>query len=839
MSLITDAHFGGNIILTRDSLNEGQPFAETLKEIVFSGFRYPGGGVTEDQTWANGGLDRMFGEPIEPGSENYVLTIHEALDFSAMSGKPMTLVVPTFQFYDKESGAFDHLRFDRYVDKLETAIKTHPGAQIKALEIGNEYWGSKAWGSLTGFEYGTIANTEIPVLNDMIERLSNDLPSWTAPNIGIQAGVQWQAEQGPDGKWTAVGPQESADIISNISLEHRGMISTIFQHSYPDADTITQNLNWAIRPMEVFENSEGFASDLNFTFSEFNIGANTAVGIDQGAAWIEAFSKAVGLGVDSIDHWGISYDWLSNKFYDTKFPPAESDGGKIVTIATPMGQVYDIAQSHLVGKTTMTDVEAVQNIKATEGLGVTGFEDDGQQIVFLHNPTAETERVDLAGIPEEMHMSVRILKPADAPHSSWFDESARAVTKTDDIADARGDMKVVSGDGVEDHYDLQPGEMLVVVVSEPGRDLLIEGAHNVTDPGTGMVDDLIVGGQGDDILRGHVGNDTIEGGGGRNVTSGGTGDDRLVASDKGDVIFADGGDDTVVGGEGDDLIFSGGADDQGSSVIEGGAGRDIFLIGGGSNASIEDLSNQDYIGLGGAFADRGALREAAEVVGEDITISMPDGSQVLLVGQAAQIDTFHGQVLDFMEQEQITEITNSYLSELTYDQIVEIFHQKEQFEQSSPGVEMPYFDELEETIALLDIEQPDQEVPHARSPTGGHVDDNLDYPTVPSLEDDPQEHEPDDAYADQDPTDASGGSCFIATAAYGDPRHPDVVALRAFRDNHLVKTFVGRTFVRLYWIVGPKLAARTRPEQVHAQLARYTLSKTVGILRLFRRTYGK
>ncbi|WP_282029943.1 hypothetical protein [Paracoccus marcusii] len=139
MPLITDAHFGANIILTRDSLRDGQPFAETLKEIDFSGFRYPGGGVTEDQTWANGGLARMFGDPIEPGSEDYVMTINEALEYASLTGKPMTVVVPTFQFYDKQGGVFDHSGFDRYVDRLETALKAFPDAVVRDLEIGNEY----------------------------------------------------------------------------------------------------------------------------------------------------------------------------------------------------------------------------------------------------------------------------------------------------------------------------------------------------------------------------------------------------------------------------------------------------------------------------------------------------------------------------------------------------------------------------------------------------------------------------------------------------------------------------------------------------------------------------
>jgi hypothetical protein len=54
------------------------------------------------------------------------------------------------------------------------------------------------------------------------------------------------------------------------------------------------------------------------------------------------------------------------------------------------------------------------------------------------------------------------------------------------------------------------------------------------------------------------------------------------------------------------------------------------------------------------------------------------------------------------------------------------------------------------------------------------------------------------------------GSCFVATAVYGDPSHEDVVALRAFRDRHLTEGARGRramsVIVALYRQLGPPLA---------------------------------
>lgn len=50
------------------------------------------------------------------------------------------------------------------------------------------------------------------------------------------------------------------------------------------------------------------------------------------------------------------------------------------------------------------------------------------------------------------------------------------------------------------------------------------------------------------------------------------------------------------------------------------------------------------------------------------------------------------------------------------------------------------------------------------------------------------------------------GGCFIATAAYGSCLHPLVVLFTQFRDQVLVKNFIGRAFIRLYYSYSPSLA---------------------------------
>lgn len=49
-------------------------------------------------------------------------------------------------------------------------------------------------------------------------------------------------------------------------------------------------------------------------------------------------------------------------------------------------------------------------------------------------------------------------------------------------------------------------------------------------------------------------------------------------------------------------------------------------------------------------------------------------------------------------------------------------------------------------------------------------------------------------------------SCYIATAVYGDYNAPEVKVLRSFRDEKLLKSNAGRSFVKGYYLVGPVLA---------------------------------
>lgn len=62
------------------------------------------------------------------------------------------------------------------------------------------------------------------------------------------------------------------------------------------------------------------------------------------------------------------------------------------------------------------------------------------------------------------------------------------------------------------------------------------------------------------------------------------------------------------------------------------------------------------------------------------------------------------------------------------------------------------------------------------------------------------------------------GMCFVATAAYGSPLAPEVIIFRKFRDENLLTSELGSTFVAIYYRISPFFANL---------IARHELLKTV------------
>ncbi len=130
------------------------------------------------------------------------------------------------------------------------------------------------------------------------------------------------------------------------------------------------------------------------------------------------------------------------------------------------------------------------------------------------------------------------------------------------------------------------------------------------------VDDVLVGGVGNDELLGGGGDDVLVGGDGRDLLDGGSGNDKLYAGDDKDRLVGGSGDDELRaglgndkldGGHGDDLLFGEGDDDRmfgrsGNDELSGGEGQDL-LDGGPGDDELRGNAGDDEL-LGDAGRDR-------------------------------------------------------------------------------------------------------------------------------------------------------------------------------------------------------------------------------------------
>jgi hypothetical protein len=70
--------------------------------------------------------------------------------------------------------------------------------------------------------------------------------------------------------------------------------------------------------------------------------------------------------------------------------------------------------------------------------------------------------------------------------------------------------------------------------------------------------------------------------------------------------------------------------------------------------------------------------------------------------------------------------------------------------------------------------------------------------------------------------------CYIATACYGNEFAPEVLHLKLFRDNVLAKSFLGRLFIKTYYLLSPPIAEKLKnKERLNTIIRNQILNKIV------------
>lgn len=547
------------------------------------------------------------------------------------------------------------------------------------------------------------------------------------------------------------------------------------------------------------------------------------------------------IGGDLIWSWHLYPDWGNTKHLDFDQSTLES------SLASRIGGILD------------------DNILLTE-TQFYGHDNDGDGLADFVYPTAEGEAMSSFNFSSgaewlaENGIGMTYWPPVGRA-SAYLTNAGKGKFEIN-IAPAAHANNIWSYDEIGDAHEQGDQSLAAEASSEVfktpfgqafgkgGNDTIdgLDDMRNMLYGGDG--EDVITGGNQMDFIFGQRGNDNITGGEGNDFLYGGAGQDSIYGDDGNDLIDGGSDADLLSGGDGDDVLIAGGGDE----VRAGKGGDTLYVTGEDADQGpvyITEWDKDDRISLEN-WEGKGRVKfvtEEVEIEGQDpglrLTIEDNPAFDVVMTADAAK--GFLG-ADSFVGHEHEPEIT--------------------QYEPAGDAPDHAFDPETGDLtwIGPKPNEEPDTDDQPNDDKTPGKGDDHEDK-TADGTDEDPNggtdtgganpgvatgtpppdksnslpgEEDEEDVYDDgrydddsddyQDVSTASGGACFVATAAYGDRMHSDVVALRHFRDQHLIKYRLGRTFIRFYWRVGPTMAALTTPASLHGTIARVALARLTRIL---------
>jgi Ca2+-binding RTX toxin-like protein len=363
--------------------------------------------------------------------------------------------------------------------------------------------------------------------------------------------------------------------------------------------------------------------------------------------------------------------------------PASHSGARCESVCT--------VSAHGAGQRLVCDLSAGGSGSSGEGYLVHDFMGGGQGADFsawgthgggasfccrVNDRKDKILRVDLLGVPEESNRlgfawtadpskpspaptgptplatEAQLSRASSNPLEAIIDggDAGNVIFGTDDpdvgiaqrLLGGRGEDRIVGGSNND------------VLIGEEGNDNLDGGAGNdsiygcrQTGPcGEGPDADVLVGGDGGDMLDGGPDADVLDGGAAGDTLYGGDGDDELRGGKRGDQLDGGLGDDRIFGGGGEDTITGG----VGADVIRGGDGPDTIsgdvgddtLFGGAGNDTIDGGAGADTI-EGGEGDDKLLGGEGPDVIqGDDGADQLEGGGGADELRGGKHVDTVTG-----------------------------------------------------------------------------------------------------------------------------------------------------------------------------------------------------
>ncbi|SDI01147.1 hypothetical protein [Alloyangia pacifica] len=481
------ALFGGNILAPRTAMTGDGSYAEAISALNVTGLRYPGGSLTE-YYFDLADPDAATATHKMTGAEISFIPLSEFMTYAGNAGHAVTLVLPTRdQLSDRRDENGDRLpqieeeELRDFVHDLVSGV--YGDAEIAALEIGNEYWGS---GEMNAVEYGRLAaemaeivadelalvaevqgvdTSEIRVLAQMgqnygFSKISDDYAGWSSEDIIADLAATY-----PDAELSTANIRGNGEVnwseVSNALVRmgfeteaQQESLDGIIAHVYArgtessrsyDLDTIHNT--WL--EQEGFSELEVHVTEWNMKSSE-NLDREADYGLLQAQEMLEIVEEFLEAGVDQAHVWPLIQNTAN----------ALSTGFTYEASTVP-GEMFAMMAQALPGKTMLDFTPGTDSGTEAESgeTDVHGFAGQGGLVLYVtsQSAAASVTDLDLSGLLTGFG-GMEITRLGVAEGQAAGDTGSTPVLETLDAGE-------IYADGMLE-VDLGPHEVLQVVIRD-------------------------------------------------------------------------------------------------------------------------------------------------------------------------------------------------------------------------------------------------------------------------------------------------------------------------------------------------------------------------------------
>lgn len=491
-NIISSDLFGGNILATRDKVGESGTFDDVANDLGVDTIRYPGGSLTEQS------FDLTDPDKGTSFNGGYFLKYTDFMTYAEAENKSVTIVIPTKDYLteaiDKNGERFaniDEATVRQFVK--DTLDGKYGSPQIKAFEIGNEYWGS---GEMSSVEYGRVSSEMAVIIRDEIDSHPHYDSSFFNIDIVVQMGNNYGEGRLSDfysGSTSDVLNQLSQDydytfgsefltkkgaidwtkianqlILNEFNEEERDAIDGVVAHVYSKGTDFSRTFDLAAVESTWHKQIEGldtYVTEWNLSSKSGKLDKDQDYGLKQAHELLEIMEEFVAYDVDLAHVWPLQQN--------TKTDLSGDEGQTDLTVA---GTMFKMMSENMQGKNILDLSPSEHTEFQNDELEVHSFYDETELLFYIYSrsETPIEEVVDLSSIIksyESVEIEVLGVKEGQIPTTP----------------NAKPEVRQETGDIIQDNQisvNLNPYEVMQIKLVNPEYTTFMDSIPRIDEDGS-------------------------------------------------------------------------------------------------------------------------------------------------------------------------------------------------------------------------------------------------------------------------------------------------------------------------------------------------------------------